>query len=108
MFYRISIYALILLSCGCSLNPSWLLDREYDWDSKHSLFPDTPKNRDRALTTYASQISREAAGEPNDWVIGWKRVFEALNQSQENAQLYKDYIIQERRKFGLKELPFTE
>jgi hypothetical protein len=93
---------------SCSLNPSWLVHREYDWDSKRERFLDTPKNRTRYLGAYASYVRREAAGENGDWNLVWKKIFEALSRSQDNAELYKRFIIKERRIYGLRELPFSQ
>jgi hypothetical protein len=100
-----AIYILALASC--SLNPSWLVHREYDWDSKRERFLDTPKNRMRFLGAYSSYIRREAGGETSDWNLVWKKIFKALSHSQDNAELYKSFIISERRKHGLRELPFA-
>lgn len=56
------------------------------------------------LSNYSNFLDRELAGEVNDWNDGWKRIFEALDQNNDNPAFYKNWVIEERRKRGLPEL----
>ena len=104
---RLVIVSALLVHASCSLNPSWLLDRPYDWDTKRERFPDTEKNRARHFRTYASHARREAAGVKLNWELVWRGIFTALEESNDRPDLYKDFIISERRKHGLPELSFA-
>lgn len=104
----ISVVLLLAFLSGCSLNPIWLIDHGYDWDPQRKKFPDTERNRRDTLASYKSFITREASGEKGDWIVTWKGIFEALSRSQDNAELYKRFIVEERRKHGLRELPFAQ
>lgn len=108
---KIAIYSMaVFLLCqmpSCSLNPSWILNpKPTDWDADRGIYPDTAKNRAHFTATYHSYIEREASGEDRDWVDNWKRIFEALDQNNDNPAFYKNWVIQERRKRGLPELKF--
>jgi hypothetical protein len=104
-----SISAVLLLAflSGCSLNPSWLLDSGYDWDPKRKRSLDTERNRRVSTQTYASYARREASGESGDWNATWKNIFKALEEGRDNPEFYKRFIIEERRKYGLRKLPFA-
>lgn len=93
---------------GCSLNPAWLFDDYTDYDKKRGKMLDTRKNRQRSFDIYADHARREAAGENVDWELVWRGIFTALREGHDNPDVYTNFIISERRKYGLPDLPFAE
>lgn len=78
---------------------------EFDWDKQRQRMLDTKKNRVRYMQTYMDHIQHEKAGDakPN-----WKNIFKTLDTSFDNPEVYKAFIITERRKAGLPELTFVK
>lgn len=98
----LSALLLGLLLSSCATKPK---GPEFDWDPQRKRMLDTQKNRQRYLQTYMDHIMNEKAGEgkPN-----WKNIFKTLDASFDNPEVYKAFIVTERRKAGLPELTFAK
>lgn len=91
----IPLLLLSLMLASCATKPK---GPQFDWDPQRKRMLDTPKNRERYLGTYGSLIHAEAAGKdkPN-----WSNVFKTLDKNFDNPEVYKAFIVTERRKAGL-------
>lgn len=91
-----------LLLSSCATQPK---GPEFDWDKGRKRMLDTTKNRKRYMATYMEHIQHEAAG---DGKPNWKNIFKALDNNFDNPEVYKAFIVTERRKAGLPELTFVK
>lgn len=98
----LSTLLLGLLLSSCATQPK---GPEFDWDPQRKRMLDTQKNRKRYMQTYMEHIQHEAAKEskPN-----WKTIFKTLDTNFDNPEVYKAFIVTERRKAGLSELTFVK
>ena len=94
----LSVLLLSLMAVSCATKSK---GPEFDWDPQRKRMLDTEKNRKRYLSTYSQHVQNEAAGatKPN-----WTAIFKTLDTSFDNPEVYKAFIITERRKAGLPEL----
>lgn len=90
-----AVLLLCLTLASCASKPK---GPEFDWDPQRKRMLDTPKNRERYMGTYGGLIQSEVAGQakPN-----WKSVFSTLDKNFDNPEVYKAFIVTERRKAGL-------
>lgn len=99
-FLSALLLGLLLASCATKTKGP-----EFDWDRGRKRMLDTDKNRKRYMTTYAEHIQHEAAG---DGKPNWKGIFKTLDASFDNPEIYKAFIITERRRLKLPELTFSK
>lgn len=98
----LSALILGLLLSSCATKPK---GPEFDWDKQRQRMLDTEKNRKRYMATYMDHIVHEKAGDSKP---DWKNVFKALDERFDNPEVYKAFIVTERRKAGLPELTFVK
>ncbi len=100
--FSVSALLLALLISSCATKPK---GPEFDWNPQTKRMLDTKKNRQRYLQTYMDHVQNEAAGKSKP---DWKNIFKTLDASFDNPELYKAFIVTERRKAGLPELTFVK
>ena len=115
MLLLLSLPVLLLAGCfgiGGLLNTDPGYDIVTD-ESGEWWFADTPRNWRDWTEIMAEYIQEEASGQRvtgglDSWNTRWLRIIRAVRESQENAEKYVRYIVENRRSAGLPELVFED
>ncbi len=107
----------VLLLAGC-FGIGGLLNTDPGYDivtdeSGRRWFADTPRNWRDWTEIMDEYIQEEASGQRvtgglDSWNTRWLLTIKAVRESQENAEKYVRYIVENRRSAGLPELVFED